>query len=103
MIYKAKKDTKCTMTRYEKKVIKRLRKISILKNIPLRKWTAYEMEDLKNEYFIYSIFNKEKRISIKQFLEDGLYEHYSVYENLKSNTLKPVIEKTTNKKIKLKK
>ena len=103
MIYKAKKDTKCTMTRYEKKVIKRLRKISILKNIPLRKWTAYEMEDLKNEYFIYSIFNKEKRISIKQFLEDGLYEHYSVYENLKANTLEPVIEKTTNKKIKLKK
>lgn len=103
MRYKAKKDTKCTMTRYEKKVVKRLRKISILKNIPLRKWTAYEMEDLNDEYFIYSIFNKEKKISIKQFLEDGLYENYSVYENLKSNTLEPVIEKPSNKKIKLKK
>lgn len=103
MIYKAKKDTKYTMTRYELKVVKRLRRISILKNIPMEKWTIYEREDLINEHFIYSIFNKEKKISIKQFLEDGLYEHYSVYENLKSNTLEPVIEKTTNKKIKFKK
>ena len=103
MKYKAKKDTKYTITRYEKKVVKRLRKISILKNIPIEEWTAYEIENLKNEYFIYSLFNKEDKISIKQFLENGLYEHYSVYENLKANTLEPVIERPSNKKIKLKK
>ena len=54
MIYKAKKDTKCTMTRYEKKVIKRLRKISILK-----KYSIKEMDclwDGRPKKWIFYIF-----------------------------------------------
>ena len=103
MKYVAKKDTKFMMTRYERKVVKRLRRISILKNIPLRKWTAYEMEDLKNEYDLYSIFHKDENISLKQFLEDGIYEDISVYENLKSNSQEPVVVTPSNKRFRLKK
>ena len=106
MIYHAKKETIDTMTKYEKKEIQRLRKISILKNLPLKEWTNLELEDLIYEYEIYYIFTrvKEVPVSIHEFLHKGLYEHFSMYENLKSVELNPKIIKFKKvKSIKLKK
>ena len=46
MKYHAKKETIDTMTKYERLSIEKLRKISILKNLPLKEWTNLELEDL---------------------------------------------------------
>ena len=45
MKYHAKKDTIYTLTRYERKSIEKLRKISILKKIPFEEWTILELKD----------------------------------------------------------
>ena len=95
-----------TMTKYERLSIEKLRKISILKNLPLKEWTNLELEDLIYEYEIYYIFTrvKEVPVSIHEFLHKGLYEHFSMYENLKSVELNPKIIKFKKvKSIKLKK
>lgn len=106
MKYHAKKETIDTMTKYERLSIEKLRKISILKNLPLKEWTNLELEDLIYEYEIYYIFTrvKEVPVSIHEFLHKSLYEHFSMYENLKSVELNPKIIKFKKvKSIKLKK
>ena len=106
MIYHAKKETIDTMTRYERLSYKRLRKISILKNLPLKDWTNFELEDLIYEYDIYFLFAKinEIPVSIREFLHNGLYEYNSMFEELKSSELKPqTIKSKKLKSIKLKK
>ena len=106
MIYHAKKETIDTMTRYERLSYEKLRKISILKKLPFKEWTSYELEDLIYEYDIYYKFTrlKEFPISIHEFLNKGLYEHFSMYENLKSIELNPkIIKFKKGKFIKLKK
>ena len=105
MKYTAPKETKYTMTRYEKKKVERLRRISILKELPFIEWTDYEYEDLVYEYIIYLGINsyKKSELSITDFLHTGLYEDYSLYENLKCNTVEPFKTKCPKiKKLKLK-
>lgn len=105
MKYHAKKDTINTLTKYERLSIGKLRKISILKKIPLKEWTSLELEDLIYEYEIYFVFARlqESPVSIREFLHNGLYEHFSMYENLKSKELNPKIIKFKKvKSIKLK-
>lgn len=53
MKYYAKKETIYTTTKYEKLSKGKLRKISILKNIPFKEWSNLELEDLIMEYEIY--------------------------------------------------
>ena len=106
MRYTAKKDTILTMTKYEKLTVKRLRKVSILKNIQFNEWSTYELADLIDEYEIYYRINKifENPVSIYEFLYSGIYEEKSVYEELKSDVLKSdVFESKNVKSIKLKK
>lgn len=106
MIYHAKKETIDTMTKYEKKEIQRLRKISILKGIPFNKWTSFELENLIYEYEIYFQFSriKDKPVSINEFLYNGLYEYNSMFEELKSSELnQQTIKSQKLKSIKLKK
>ena len=100
MKYLAKKDTIYTMTRYERKVVGRLRKISILKNLPFSEWSVWELDDFINEYEIFYLFNKSSgnTVSLYQFLHKGIYEEKSVYENYKSNSLKPYIPNFNNKR-----
>lgn len=92
MNYTAPKDTIYTITKYEKEKLGRLRKISILKNLPFEEWTSSEYADLETNYFIYININgyDKNDLSITKFLHNGLYESHSEYEELKSNTLDPV-------------
>ena len=106
MKYHAKKNTIDTMTRYERLSYERLRKISILKKLPLKEWTSWELEDLIYEYDIYYLFARlnEFPVSIREFLYNGLYESCSLFEELKSTELNPKIIKFKKRKsIKLKK
>lgn len=105
MKYLAKKDTIYTMTKYERKTVGRLRKISILKSLPFSEWTVWELEDFINEYEIFYWFNKSNGniVSPYQFLNNGIYEEKSVYEKYKSNSLKPYIPNPNYKRnVKLK-
>ena len=64
------------------------------------------MSSIKYRISIYYIFTrvKEVPVSIHEFLHKGLYEHFSMYENLKSVELNPKIIKFKKiKSIKLKK
>lgn len=106
MNYNAKKETIYTMTRYERKKIEKLRKISILKHIPFNEWTSWELKDLIEEYELYFglslIYGSP--VSLYQFLYNGIYEEESIYEELKSNVLKSsVVESKNIKSVKLKK
>lgn len=106
MNYYAKKETIYTMTKYERKEIKRLRKISILKKIPFNEWTSWELKDLIEEYELYFRLSQiyDSPVSLYQFLYSGIYEEESIYEELKSNVLKSnVVESKNIKSIKLKK
>ena len=106
MKYHAKKETIDTMTKYERLSIEKLRKISILKNLPLKEWTNLELEDLIYEYEIYFQFSriKDKPVSINEFLYNGLYEYNSMFEELKSSELnQQTIKSQKLKSIKLKK
>ena len=99
-------DKKIVYTKYEKKEIQRLRKISILKGIPFNKWTSFELENLIYEYEIYFQFSriKDKPVSINEFLYNGLYEYNSMFEELKSSELnQQTIKSQKLKSIKLKK
>ena len=52
------------------------------------------MEDLKNEYDLYSAFHRDENISLKQFLEDGIYEDDELNDhgvNLSTNKSKKSI------------
>ena len=106
MKYHAKKDTIYTLTRYERKSIEKLRKISILKKIPFEEWTIWELKDMIEEYELYFRFSKifDEPVSLYQFLYSGIYEEKSLYEELKSEKLKPnEFELKKLKSIKLKK
>ena len=106
MNYYAKKETIYTTTKYEKLSKGKLRKISILKNIPFKEWSNLELEDLIMEYEIYFLFIKpqELPVSILEFLRNGLYENESLFEELKSSELdSQMIQSSKIKSIKLKK
>lgn len=100
MKYHAKKETIDTITKYERVSFKKLRKISILKNIPLKEWTSLELEDFIYEYDIYYLFTRlrEVPVSIREFLHNGLYEECSMYEKLKSSELDSKVVKFQKKK-----
>lgn len=91
MRFTAKIDTIYTITRYERKQVGMLRKVSILKNIPFHEWTGWEVEDLITTYDIYFIARREREMPLPlyQFLRDGEYERLSPYEELKSNSPEP--------------
>ncbi len=106
MRYYARKNTIYTMTRYERKMIERLRKISVLKELSFDNWTNLELQNLIDEYEIYFQFCriKETPVSLYEFLYEGIYEKLSLDEELKSTFLKsnePGVNKI--KSIKLKK
>ena len=107
MKYYSRKETIDTMTKYERKTIERLRKIEILKKIPLNEWTSWELYDLIFDYEIYFLIcnsNNDKPVSIYKYLYSGIYEKKSVYEDLKSDVLKSDIFESKNvKSIKLQK
>ena len=106
MRYHARKDTIYTMTKYERMMVERLRKISILKELPFEKWTNWELQNLIDEYEIYFRFCrcKETPVSLYEFLYKGIYEKLSLDEELKPTFIKsnePGVNKI--KSIKLKK
>ena len=106
MRYYARKNTIYTMTRYERKMIERLRKISVLKELSFDNRTNLELQNLIDEYEIYFQFCriKETPVSLYEFLYEGIYEKLSLDEELKSTFLKsnePGVNKI--KSIKLKK
>lgn len=76
------------LSKYEKEQFKKLRKISILKEIPFRQWTKWELVDLIEEYNLFYIlhcktFKNEEPLSISEFVYTGKYEERSLFENLK--------------------
>lgn len=76
------------LTKFETDRIRRLRKISVLMNLPFTEWNKWELIDLIEEYnFFYTIHCKELRneipLSIAEFLYSGKYEDISLFERLK--------------------
>lgn len=76
------------LSKYEIEQIRKLRKISILKDIPFREWRKCELINLIEEYNLFYIlhcktFKNEEPLSISEFVYTGKYEGMSLYENLK--------------------
>ena len=80
-----------SMVDKEYKRLKHLRKIEILKDIPLIKWNKHEILDFLEHYILY--FNKnrnsEKLLSMEEFLNFGEYKIYykKEIEDLKNTTM----------------
>lgn len=93
-----KKDLDCfedELTEKEKKYYKnkyrKLRKVSILRNLPYEEWTKEELLDLIEEYDFYIMIENSKRktryLSISEFATNGEYERYSLFEEYRKLNL----------------
>lgn len=62
----------------------KLRKVSILRNLPYEEWTKEELLDLIEEHDFYIMIENSKRktryLSISEFATNGEYERYSLFE-----------------------
>ena len=81
-------DIEDVLTEEEEKLYKskysKLRKVSILRNLPYEEWTKEELLDLIEEHDFYIMIENSKRktryLSISEFATNGEYERYSLFE-----------------------
>lgn len=83
------------LTKEEEKLYKnkysKLRKVSILRNLPYEEWTKEELLDLIEEHDFYIMIENSKRrtryLSISEFATNGEYERYSLFEEYRKLNL----------------
>lgn len=88
-------DIEDVLTEEEEKLYKskysKLRKVSILRNLPYEEWTKEELLDLIEEYDFYIMIENSKRktryLSISEFATNGEYERYSLFEEYRKLNL----------------
>lgn len=77
--------------KYYKNKYRKLRKVSILKNLPYEEWTKEELLDLIEEHDFYIMIENSKRktryLSISEFATNGEYERYSLFEEYRKLNL----------------
>lgn len=77
--------------KYYKNKYGKLRKVSILKNLPYEEWSKEELLDLIEEHDFYIMIenskNKTKYFSISDFATNGEYERYSLFEEYRKLNL----------------
>lgn len=76
---------------YYKNKYSKLRKVSILKNLPYEEWSKEELLDLIEEHDFYMMIqnskNKTRYFSISDFATNGEYERYSLFEEYRKLNL----------------
>lgn len=76
---------------YYKNKYRKLRKVSILRNLPYEEWTKEELLDLIEEHDFYIMIENSKRktryLSISEFATNGEYERYSLFEEYRKLNL----------------
>jgi len=76
---------------YYKNKYSKLRKVSILKNLPYEEWSKEELLDLIEEHDFYMMIqnskNKTSYFSISDFTTNGEYERYSLFEEYRKLNL----------------
>lgn len=88
-------DIEDVLTEEEEKLYKskysKLRKVSILRNLPYEEWTKEELLDLIEEHDFYIMIENSKRktryLSISEFATNGEYERYSLFEEYRKLNL----------------
>ena len=77
--------------KYYKNKYRKLRKVSILRNLPYEEWTKEELLDLIEEHDFYIMIENSKRktrhLSISEFATNGEYERYSLFEEYRKLNL----------------
>ena len=77
--------------KYYKNKYSKLRKVSILKNLPYEEWSKEELLDLIEEHDFYIMIenskNKTRYFSITDFATNGEYERYSLFEEYRKLNL----------------
>ncbi|MBE5820881.1 MAG: hypothetical protein E7310_08820 [Clostridiales bacterium] len=77
--------------KYYKNKYSKLRKVSILKNLPYEEWSKEELLDLIEEHDFYMMIqnskNKTRYFSISDFATNGEYERYSLFEEYRKLNL----------------
>ena len=77
--------------KYYKYKYRKLRKVSILRNLPYEEWTKEELLDLIEEHDFYIMIENSKRktryLSISEFATNGEYERYSLFEEYRKLNL----------------